>query len=267
MGRPSKDTNIEDEKRLTAAVCGLIHANSNLSYAELEDVFCIGVLSSSGKKTGKSFSRYCKVPPEKGSGEPDESRAAQRSDLQRFVQISIKKGWITSAQIREMHLDPLLQLSNSRRASEVLLERKREGEDLLAKFKLLQKAVDEAQDALAAAKYFSYQRRNFGATREAKNPLHRLLWEDQVYVVEDEDGGQTVQNVPELCYSYSGVPYSLSLLSAHLDDSRLSLRQYEPSLTKELEVPKPPRIPKDAKMSGEDLAKLWANLDDLIKGL
>lgn len=270
MGRPSKNTSIHDEKRLTFAVCQLIFFNSGLSFSDLEKIFSIGTLTASkrDKKTGKTFSRYCKRPVPKSLSTTDESRAAKRSDLQRFVRIAIEQGWITELDIQELHLDPLLQLSSSTKASEVFDERKKEIENLVEKFNKLSKALDDAQEALNLAKYFRYKQARFGATLNRLNPAHQILWDAQIYVFVEDDGREIIGQVPEGCYVHNSVPFALSALRAHIDDSQLSLKVSELSIDAVFENKnKNKKTSKKVVLSEAECAKLAADIDELMSGL
>ena len=262
MGRPSKNTNIEDEKRLTFAVCQLIFSNSGLTFSELEDVFAIGTISASGKKTGKTFSRYCTPDPEK-------SRAATRNDLKRFAKVAIENDWITSKQVKNLCLDSLLQLSNPKRVGEVFAERKKEIEDLVGKFDKLRVEIEKAQTALHAAKYFRYHQARIGAALNRSNAMHKVLWDGQVYLYTDENGHEIVAEVPEGSYIHESVPFALASLLAHLGDSKLILNESDISIGDALnkrEIIAPPGR-KNAALSKAQQVKLADALDDLVNGL
>ena len=120
-----------------------------------------------------------------------------------------------------------------------------------------------------SAKYFRHHQTRFGATLDRENSQDKILWENQVYVHESEDGQQFIEPVPERSYLYESVGFALTSLRAHLDDSAISLHAHELSIDAALESTKAnKRAPrKDVVLSDADQARLAANLDGLVNGL
>lgn len=136
MGRPRKDTNINIEKALTRTVCQEVLLASGLSMAQLETVFSLGTEDAFGKKTSKTFSRYCESDPSK-------SRAAPRDVLQRIVKLSVEKGWIRKEQITAWGVQRVLMLDYER-ASEIFQRRKLERDELVKTLRELREVAKKA---------------------------------------------------------------------------------------------------------------------------
>jgi hypothetical protein len=133
MGRPKNGTSNELERLLTRTICQEVYLRSELTMAQLEEFFEIGVKDPWGKYTSKTFSRYCESDPKK------ESRSAPRDTLKRIVEGSVKKGWLSSEQIRGWYLHDLLALDHEY-AYAVFEKRKKERDALVKSLRELRAA-------------------------------------------------------------------------------------------------------------------------------
>lgn len=182
MGRPSSSTNIGLEKALTRTICNQVLLTSGLTMAELETAFSIGTTDSFGKKTSKTFSRYCEADPSK-------SQAANRDTLQRIVKISLDRGWLNQLDTDYLGLREVLMIDH-KRASEVFEERKRERDALVKILRELRAAVQKtlelnrASQTVRAARYTSqtgddYIWKTHLELRHTAENLHSVHFDDQ----------------------------------------------------------------------------------------
>lgn len=123
MGRPRTGVDINVEKAMTRVICQEVFLASGLTMAELETVFGMGTVDSFGKKTSKTFSRYCESDPSK-------SRAAPRDTLQTIVRKSLDRGWLSKSQIDFWGVQRVLMLDHQH-ASQVFESRKSERDELV----------------------------------------------------------------------------------------------------------------------------------------
>lgn len=145
MGRPKTGTDNNIEKALTRVICQEIFIVSGLNMAELEVFFGIGTVDAFGKKTCKTFSRYCESDPSK-------SRAASRDTLQRIVKMSLKRGWLDRAKIYSWGVQNVLALDHER-ATEIFEERKSERDALVKTLRELKEAVKKTIDLNRKGKF------------------------------------------------------------------------------------------------------------------
>lgn len=100
MARPQIGVDIEQERALTRFVCQRIYLASGLTYRQIEEGLMIGAIDHAGRRTGRTFSRYCQDDGSK-------SRAASRDSLAQIVKNSIKKGWVQANFLRSIGGDLL----------------------------------------------------------------------------------------------------------------------------------------------------------------
>lgn len=123
MGRPRTGVDNNTEKALTRVICQEVFLASGLTMAQLETVFGLGTSDDLGKKTSKTFSRYCEADPGK-------SRAASRDTLQRIVRKSLELGWLSREHIASWKVQRVLMLDHQY-ASEIFEQRKKESDKLV----------------------------------------------------------------------------------------------------------------------------------------
>ena len=159
MGRPRTGVDNNAEKTLTRVICQEVFLASGLTMSELETVFSLGTVDSFGRKTSKTFSRYCESDPSK-------SRAAPRDTLQKIVRVSIERGWLQQEQVDFWRVNQVLML-NHQRASQMFESRKLQRDELVSALRKLRDAAAKVRELNESAQF----------TRATLCPKNEQVWE------------------------------------------------------------------------------------------
>lgn len=147
MPRPRKGSDQDLEKALTRTVCQHIYLSSGLAFAELEDLFALGGMDEFGRRTGRTFSRYCESDPSK-------SRAASRETLARVVKKAAQNGWITDQVIQQWGIQKTLALDIDYKDIESFFaQRRAERDSAAAKLRELREACNKTSSLLSTLRH------------------------------------------------------------------------------------------------------------------
>lgn len=255
MGRPKNGTSNELERLLTRTICQEVYLRSELTMAQLEEVFAIGVKDPWGKYTSKTFSRYCESDPKK------ESRSAPRDTLKRIVEGSIKEGWLSLEQIRSWNLHDLLALDH-KYAFAAFEARKKERDALVKSLREL-RAAGRKTAALLSSSSSIWVAMSISAEKDSFS----LKRQELVDLLSDVAPGLLE------CVAPNSVSRTLDLLEAVLEQSVVVFRRGQESVPvihphtlpraskiKKVSVTPPPNL--DAQMA---LDAQLADIENLLK--
>lgn len=145
MSRPRKGSDQDAEKALTRTICQHVHLASGLTFAALDEVFGLGEVGPYGRKTGRTFLRYCESDPAK-------SRAASRDNLSRIVRKAVAENWLSQSTVQSWGLHRTLAMDH-KMASEFFEERKKERDQATALLRQLRSVTEELMQQLPSLKH------------------------------------------------------------------------------------------------------------------
>ena len=211
MGRPRAGVDINVEKAMTRVICQEVFLASGLTMAQLETVFSIGTVDAFGKKTSKTFSRYCELDPAK-------SRAAPRDVLQTIIRMALDRGWLTRSKIEAWGVQRVLMLDHHH-ASEMFERRKSERDELVRTLRELRAVAKKAYELNSISR--SARATLFPESAQVWN-IHEYIRNSPEFIQEDSEDCP-ISKLPEFVapVDLNGV---LKLLEVCLEQTRVHFK-------------------------------------------